>query len=234
MLPLVRLTKSYNRLFLEQEPVLAFAIENKEPTHTIKPSWIALVTILKKIELERYHHPIGRVSFQKIAYFATESGIPTGLSYRRGTYGPYAPELKGVITRLVNNGLIREERLGKMFTVKTGPTFLDAYRGYRNEIAEWRKQIDSIANIFTRMNTSQAELAATIHYAAKSVASKKGECKPTESEVLDEVLRWKQSRSKTFNEENIATNIRALAMMDWLNVAANKDLSVKEEDVLGV
>src|SRR5712691_11551918 len=49
-------------------------------------------------------------SFQKIAYFATQFGIPTGLRYERGSYGPFSPQLKGLIARLANNGLIREER----------------------------------------------------------------------------------------------------------------------------
>jgi len=53
---------------------------------------------------------VGRTTFQKIAYFATEAGLPTGLRYAKGSYGPFSPEVKGVVTRLVNNGLLREER----------------------------------------------------------------------------------------------------------------------------
>ena len=220
--------------FLEREPVFSFAAGNEEPSRTIQPAWVALVAVLKEIEKGRYHHPVGRTSFQKIAYFATESGIPTGLTYQRGNYGPYAPELKGVITRLVNNGLIREERLGRMFAVKTGPTFLDAYRGYEEELSKWESQIELIADFFSRMNTSQAELAATVHFAAKSVEQRKNESIPTESEVLTEVMNWKQSRRSVFTEERIAAYIRALAMMDWLKVVPNEEFAVSDLDVIGV
>lgn len=68
----------------------------------ISPAWVAVVEILRRIEEEPFHWPIGRTTFQKIAYFATVSGIPTGLKYQRGSYGPYAPTLKERITVLVN------------------------------------------------------------------------------------------------------------------------------------
>ena len=100
----------------------------------IEPAWIALVEILARIESEPHHWPIGRIGFQKIAYFATCAGLPTGLNYERGSFGPYASGLKLVITRLANNGLIREERLGKMLAVRVGPTFRDAQREFRGTL----------------------------------------------------------------------------------------------------
>jgi O-acetyl-ADP-ribose deacetylase (regulator of RNase III)/uncharacterized protein YwgA len=219
--------------FLEQPPMEEKAAASGDRTSRMKPAWVALVKILEEIEGERYHHPVGRTSFQKIAYFATESGIPTGLSYRRSSYGPYAPELKALITRLVNNGLIREERLGRMFAVKPGPTFGDACRAYEQELAEWKDTIQAIADLFMRMRTQQAELAATVHFAAKGVASKKAE-EPSELDVLGEVLNWKQKRRPPLKETDVAATIRGLSMLGWLKVKASSDLPVSEEEVLDV
>jgi O-acetyl-ADP-ribose deacetylase (regulator of RNase III)/uncharacterized protein YwgA len=137
-----------------------------EAAFRIPPAWIALVEILHGIEREPYHWPVGRTTFQKIAYFATESGIPTGLRYRRGSFGPYADDLKRHITLLVNNGLIREERLGNMLAVRTGETFDDARRAYAGDMEQWRTTLDKIIDLFMRMNTHQAEVAATVHFAA--------------------------------------------------------------------
>src|SRR5437016_4326963 len=92
----------------------------------IDPAYIGLVEILARIESEPYHRPIGRITFQKIAYFATQLGLPTNLHFERGSYGPFSPSLQPIITQLVNNGLIREEQLGRMFAVKLGPTYPDA------------------------------------------------------------------------------------------------------------
>jgi O-acetyl-ADP-ribose deacetylase (regulator of RNase III) len=108
--------------FLEQDPD-AKRVEPELAPERIKPAWVALVEILRRVEQEPYHWPVGRTTFQKIAYIATQEGLPTGLEYQKSSFGPFSPELKGVITRLVNNGLIREEQLGRMFAVKVGPTF---------------------------------------------------------------------------------------------------------------
>jgi hypothetical protein len=69
----------------------------------IPPAAVALVAILSRINREPYRWPIGRTSFQKIAYFASEQGIPTGLHYRRDSYGPFAADLKPLVSRLVNH-----------------------------------------------------------------------------------------------------------------------------------
>ncbi|QSR84366.1 macro domain-containing protein [Methylacidimicrobium sp. B4] len=219
--------------FLEQRLIEKMAAASSDRASLMKPAWIALVKILQAIEAERYHYPVGRTSFQKIAYFATESGIPTGLSYQRGSYGPYAPELKTLVTRLVNNGLIREERLGRMFAVKTGPTFADACRACEGEWLEWKDTIEALADLFLRMDTRQAELAATVHFAAKDVAAKNPEG-PSELDVLHEVMRWKQKRRPALEATEIAAAIRGLGMLGWLKVRSSSELPVSEEMVLGL
>jgi uncharacterized protein YwgA/O-acetyl-ADP-ribose deacetylase (regulator of RNase III) len=220
--------------FLEQTPVEEKVGTSGDPASRMKPAWVALVKILDEIENERYHYPVGRTAFQKIAYFATESGIPTGLSYRRSSYGPYAPELKALVTRLVNNGLIREERLGRMFAVKPGPTFEDAWRAYERDLAEWKDTIEALADLFMRMRTQQAELAATVHFAAKGAASKKKTEEPSELDVLGEVMSWKQKRRPPLNEADVAATIRGLSVLGWLQVKPSSDLPVSEEAVLDV
>ena len=117
----------------------------------IGAAWVAMVEILRKLQEEPHHWPVGRTTFQKIAYFATQCGVPTGLHYQRGSFGPYSPELKQRITALVNNGLVQEERLGRMFAVRVGHTFADAQSAYRDEIEKWRSAIDKVADLFMRM-----------------------------------------------------------------------------------
>jgi O-acetyl-ADP-ribose deacetylase (regulator of RNase III) len=98
----------------------------KNGQSTLNPAWVALVEILARIEQEPYHWPIGRTLFQKIAYVATNEGLPTGLHYQRSSFGPFSGELKALEAKLVNNGLLQEERRGKMFMVlwdRTSPAF---------------------------------------------------------------------------------------------------------------
>lgn len=106
-----------------------------------------MVDVLHRIEQEPYHHPIGRVTFQKIAYFATRLRIPTGIEFRKGSYGPYSPTLKAVETKLVNNGLIKEERLERMLRARVGPTYQDARKVYPDELLATPSSTFSVSTI---------------------------------------------------------------------------------------
>jgi uncharacterized protein YwgA len=193
----------------------------------VQPAMMSLVEVLERIEREPYHWPVGRTTFQKIAYFATESGIPTGLRYGRGSFGPFAADLKGLTTRLVNNGLIREDRRGRMFAVHTGPTYRDAKEAYGDEMAKWEPIVERLADLFVRMNTNQSEIAATVHFAAQALSSRSGR-KPTEREVLSEVMDWKQRRRPPIDEGEVADAIRHLAMLGWIHVTASPDLPLHD------
>jgi len=219
--------------YLEDDGREQPAPSRQDSSYRVSPAWVALVEILHGIEREPYHWPVGRISFQKIAYVATESGIPTGLRYARGSFGPYANDLKRHITALVNNGLIREERLGRMFAVRTGPTFDDARRAYADQLEHWRDIIDKIGDLFMRMNTQQAELAATVHFAATEL-KRAGQAKPTESEILRQVMQWKQKRRPPLEQKEVALTIRNLNMLGWIGAEVSEDLPVTEEEVLNV
>lgn len=222
-----------------EELQISFLDKSKDMTsrnvvpYKIGPAWVAVVEVLKRIEEEPFHWPVGRTTFQKIAYFATECGIPTGLKYQRGSYGPYAPALKERITALVNNGLVQEEQLGRMFAIRVGQTFPDARKAYEPQIREWEPIIDKIADLFMRMNTQQAEVAATVHFAAQEAKARPEE-KPTEKEVLDTVMKWKQKRRPPLDEKEVAMTVRNLNMLSWIGATASNELPITEEDILHV
>jgi uncharacterized protein YwgA len=190
-------------------------------SYRVAPGWVALVEILHSLEDEPYHRPVGRTTFQKIAYFATESGIPTGLHYSRGSFGPYAPDVKRQVTALVNNGLIREERLGQMFAVQVGQTFEDARRAYAGQLDAWRDPLAKIVDLFMRMNTPQAEIAATVHFAAKEL-KQRGKNETSEVDILREVMAWKQRRRPPLDEKDVALTIRNLNMLSWIGAKVSR------------
>jgi O-acetyl-ADP-ribose deacetylase (regulator of RNase III)/uncharacterized protein YwgA len=215
--------------FLDQEKDIKPAESGLAPER-VKPAWVAVVEILSRLEQEPYHWPVGRTTFQKIAYIATQEGLPTGLRYQKSSFGPFSPELKGVITRLVNNGLIREEQLGRMFAVKVGPTFSDARKAYMNELAQWESIIEKTTDLFMRMETRQSEVVATVLFATNMLVNRKKE-QPSEKEVLDEVMEWKQRRRPKLDDKEVASTIRNLAALSWLKVKPSSDLPISDENI---
>ena len=197
----------------------------------MEPGWVALVAILEQVSKERYHWPIGRVGFQKLAYFATEVGIPTGLSYRRGSYGPYAPKVKQVLSSLINNGLIVERRRERMLATDVGPTYADARRGYESFLIQWQTQIAKVVDLVVRMNTDDAELAATVHFAANRLREASTN-QPTEAEILDYVRQWKIRRRPPLNDSDVALAIRRLNVLGWIDAAPSEALPLPEEAMI--
>ncbi len=200
--------------------------ENQGPR--ISVGELALVDVIYEITSQPYHWPIGHTTFQKIAFFATELGIPTGLHHARGSYGPFDPELKKTMAKFINNGLLIEEPLGRMLSLKVGPTFKDAKTHYAKELKLYEGPIKRITDLFLRMRTHDAELAATVYFAAKEV-EKKRNGKTEEKDVLNEVMAWKIRRNPAFKEEEVGYTIRNLGVLGWLNIRASQDLALPKE-----
>lgn len=208
-------------------------VDRRAEVAKIDPAAVALVGIVSRINRERYHTPIGRTMFQKIAYFATERGLPTGLKYQRGSYGPFASDLKRLTAQLMNNGLLREERLGRMFVVSTGPTYRDARERCKPQLRAWTPIVEQVADLFLRLQrTNDAELAATVHFAAQELTEKRnGAGAPTEREVMSEVKAWKAKRRPALDDEELATTIRYMTVLGWTKLEPSADLKFTEDQV---
>ena len=197
----------------------------------VNPAWVALVEILHQIEKQPYHWPVGRTIFQKIAYVATEQGLPTGFIYQKGSFGPFSKELKNAQAKLINNNLIQEERKGKMFVVKVGPNYERTKKDFDSAFSKWSTLIEKTTDLFMRMNTDQAEIVATVMYAADSL-KKQDENRPTETQILESVMQWKQKRRPPLDKAVVASVIRNLGMPRWLDAKPDDALPVSEDECL--
>lgn len=214
--------------FLSESETVELSFQPMPKPEWIKPGWIAIVEILRRVEQEKYHWPVGHTTFQKIVCVANREGIPVELVHVRGSYGPFSKDLNGVKARLINNGLLKEDQVGRMFKIQVGPTFKDASKAYQEDLQNWEDKIEKVADLFKRVNTKQAEIIATILFVADELkAEKKG--KPSESNVLDEVIKWKQNRTPPLSKKDIAENIRNLAALNWLDVTYSSDLPLPDD-----
>lgn len=195
----------------------------------VEPAWVTLPETVKRIESRSIHWPVGRVRFQKIAYFLEALGVPLRLGHERGSYGPYSAALKPVTARLLNNGLLTEERKGNMMELRAGITFDDARKAYDESLNSWATAVDRVADLFARMRTDQAELAASVHLVANELAASLGRA-PTEVEVRDEVLRWKERRRPPLTVRDVEGAIANLAVLGWLDVEISPEIHPDFDD----
>lgn len=192
----------------------------------ISPAWVGLVEILNRMEDQPYRWPVGRVFFQKIAYVATEEGLPTGLVFQKGNFGPFSPDLKPMETKLVNNGVLIEEQLGRMLAVKVGPTYADAKKAYSAQLSAWEPIIRNVANLFMRTNTAQAELVATVMFSARQLG--RDGSGVSEGDVFQSVMNWKPR----LDASQVALTIRNLAALGRLKVTATKGLPIPKHEFM--
>ena len=167
---------------------------------------------------------------QNIAYFATTEGLPTNLEFTQGSFGPFASAVKTMESRLVQNGLIQERSpTGRMYHIEVGPHYEDAIPAYGADLEKWSPEIDRVADLFMRLhNTQQAEIAATVHYAAHNLVGD-SEHRPTELDVFRAVKQWKVRRKPPLRDDQVATMIRNLNLLGWLDLEASSDLPVPKQ-----
>jgi len=207
-------------------------IKNREKSslqNSLNPSWLALVEILYELEKHPYHNPVGRTIFQKIGYVATEQNLPTQFRYLQGSYGPFSDDIIKAISVLANNGLICEEKEGKMFRLSVGPNYNQVRVKREDAIEKYRKIINRTADLFARMDTKQAEIATTIFYSTRQVKKQKKTSEVTECDILEYVMEWKKRRRPPYDKNMVASAIRNLAILKWLKVSFSDDLPVHNE-----
>lgn len=194
----------------------------------VPPSWVAVAEIVARIERHPYRWPLGRTMFQKIAYFATEAGIPTEFRFEKKSYGPFSPDVEPMKTRMLANGLLVEKPLGKkMLLVLAGPALEDARDAYRASLDAWSETIDRVVDLFVRLDTRQAEIAATVHFAARYLVRElAADGEPTELDVLEAVRAWKIRRDPPLPEDEVAEAIRNLNLHGWIHVEQSPGLPV--------
>ena len=207
--------------FLEEQDQEMFAGSGRKILQKIKPEWVALVEIVHRIGKEKYHMPVGRTIFQKIAFIATEEGLPTHLMFERGSYGPYCRELDEAKKRLADAGLLQEQRLGRMFQVTPGLAYTQARKKYADALRQWDELIDKTTDLFLRMDTDQAEITASVFFAERELKSNP---EATERDIYETVLKWKARRRPPLDDLEVAETVRNLSILKWLSVNPRSDL----------
>jgi O-acetyl-ADP-ribose deacetylase (regulator of RNase III) len=187
---------------------------------------VAIATVIARVAAQPYGPATGRVFVQKAAYFLTETGVPTELVYEEGSFGPFAPGFAVMRRNLINHRVLSERRMGAMILAEPGPALAEAQGAHADELADWEDRIERVVDLFMRLrNGRQAEVAATVHFAAKTLRESTG-AEPNELDVLKYVRQWKARREPPFTDTELAMAIRGLNVLGWLPIPASEGLPV--------
>lgn len=202
-----------------------------EVEYRVEPWLVGIGEIIRQLEAQPYHWPVGRIMLQKTVYFATAAGLPTGLHFEAASYGPFAQGLNAAVARMQNNGLLVERRRGQMLEVLTGKYFGDARVSYKKYLDEWREILDRTFDLVVRFDTKTAEVAASTHYVAEALKNRLGRS-PTVSEVLNAVEAWKIRRRPPISRSEFLEAIVNLGMRGWMQVQADDETQEEVEELV--
>lgn len=175
--------------------------------------WLLILEVVRQVNEQRYSLHVGRVIFQKICYVLTRSGIQTGFSFVKSSYGPYSAKVKDSITTLSNANLMVEiQRAGQnMVETRVTPNFVFDSSLYTSDELQC---LDKTVDLFCRIkNTDQAEMMATVMFSYDKLKAQNADV--TEEDVLRDILDWKK-RWVGVKENEIRYTIRSLSILGWL------------------
>jgi hypothetical protein len=115
-----------------------------------------------------------------------------------------------------------------MILTTTGPTYPDAAKLFKSQLADWDPIIERIVDLLVRLRSRDAELAATVHFAARELATQRSS--PTEADAFEEVKAWKQRRRPPFAEADMAEMIRGLNVLGLVELRYSPELPVADPD----
>lgn len=196
----------------------------------LNPNWITILETIYQLSSQRYANPVGRTIFQKICFTLTELGIETGFVFTKGSYGPFSQDIKPAISSLANSNLIIEKNLGKMTSIALGPEY-ESFRAKNIEfLNKYSKEVHKTIDLFSRVkNTEQAEEISTVLFAV--VNMKKNNPDISETDVLDYITNWKKNWASGSKVENVASTIRNLGMLRWINLKYSQRLPIPSQDI---
>jgi O-acetyl-ADP-ribose deacetylase (regulator of RNase III)/uncharacterized protein YwgA len=185
----------------------------------LNPQWIPLVEALRELERQPYANPVGRTIFQKICYVLTEMGIQTGFDFGKGSYGPFAEEVKQALHEFANRNWVVEKPLGKMLALRVGQQYEKDRGKYADVIKHHQGKIAKTVDLFSRIkNTAQAEEVLTVFFASRELKRANPGREITEQELFDYIIDWKKAWGTPEKREALAEAIRNLVVLGWMRL----------------
>lgn len=192
----------------------------------LKPEWVVLMEVLRALAAQPYAGPVGRTIFQKICYVVTEMGVPTGFEFGRGSYGPFAEDVKLALHDFANRNWLNEQQMGRMIALRVTAQYEKDRDRFKGEISRYRKKIDKTVDLFSRIkNTEQAEEVMTVLFASRHLKQAKPNVELTEQDLLDYILDWKKAWRAEEKVSAVASAIRNLVLLGWLRIGISMSMA---------
>jgi O-acetyl-ADP-ribose deacetylase (regulator of RNase III) len=183
------------------------------------PRALLLTTIdryLARARLQEVREGISELEIQKLAYFLQVLGAPLQLTFVRGAYGPYAPQLGHSLDALEGHHLRglgdRSARVTEFAPINTVDESVDAAEDLLIDHPADLQRLTELFGLVEGFETPYSlELLATVHFASGH------EPKTDDAAALaDRVASWSLRKARMFTAKHVHLAARRLAERDLL------------------
>lgn len=157
------------------------------------------------------------IEVQKLMYFLQASGELLRLNYARGKYGPYADNLRHVLSELEGHYLVGygdgSARVMDAEPIEVLPEAVSAANAVLDAYPETAERIERVLDLVEGFDSMYGvELLATVHWAAVDGAT-------DSASVVRGVQEWSQRKRGLFTERHIEIARQHLIDKGWLGAA---------------
>jgi O-acetyl-ADP-ribose deacetylase (regulator of RNase III) len=188
----------------------AMVKENKVPNMTVGRA--ALLGLMRRYLAAVMDPTVTLLEVHKLMYFMQEAGEPLRLNYQKALYGPYAENLRHVLS-LIEGHFISgygdaEDRPDKPLELK--PNASEKSEVFLAEHEETRQRFDRVADLIKGFETSFGmELLSTVHWVATR------EKAITAEDAITKIHAW-NIRKRMFESRHIHLAWERLCKAGWL------------------
>lgn len=199
----------------EAPQATAMVRDNKVPNMTVGRA--ALLGLMRRYLAAAMDPTITLLEVHKLMYFMQEAGEPLRLNYQKAPYGPYAENLRHVLSYIeghfINGYGDAEDRPDKPLELKSyaseqAETFLTKHE-------PTRQRFDRVADLIKGFETTFGmELLSTVHWVATREEA------ATSEEAITKIHAW-NTRKRMFESRHIHLAWERLCKSGWLECSGN-------------
>ncbi len=182
----------------------------KRPNMTVGRA--ALLGLMRRYLAALMDVAVSLLEIHKLMYFMQEAGEPLRLTYRKAHYGPYAENLRHVLSHIEGHFITgcRDADDDPTRQIELQPHAAARAEGFLQSHPETRARFDRVADLIDGFETPLGmELLSTVHW----VAVREGAA--TVDEAAARTFAW-SARKRVFSEEQIRIAWDVLARKGWL------------------
>ncbi len=189
-----------------------------EKTPNLTPSPALLLVLMRRYLVAVMDPTVTLLEIHKLMYFMQEAGQDLQLKFAKGVYGPYAENLRHVLTRIEGHFIVgygdAADEPGKPIEPK--PEAVKAAEEFLADHPRIQERFDRTAKLIEGFETPFGmELLSTVHW----VARHEGATDP--DQAVEKTYNW-NDRKRMFKKQHVRSAWDALNRNGWLAAEDNR------------